>query len=82
MDFIQKLNDLPKIEEGAILCTLDMSSLYTNIPNIEGRIAVARFLNKYRTDNEAFIDHCAEKAKHLLRRKYPREVILKAFLTA
>ena len=48
-DFIQKLNDLPKLSEDTILCTLDVGSLYTNIPNIEGRVAVARFLNKYRT---------------------------------
>ena len=47
-DFIQKLGDLPKLREGTILCTLDVSSLYTNIPNLEGRVAVARFLRKYR----------------------------------
>ena len=34
----------PKIPEGAILCTLDVSSLYTNIPNQEGILAVAEKL--------------------------------------
>ena len=47
-DFIQKLNDLPRLSNKTLLCTLDVSSLYTNIPNIEGRVAVAKFLRKYR----------------------------------
>ena len=47
-DFIQKLEALPRLTEKTILCTLDVSSLYTNIPNLEGRIAVARFLRKHR----------------------------------
>ena len=47
-DFIQKLENLPKLSENVILCTLDVSSLYTNIPNVEGRVAVARFLRRYR----------------------------------
>ena len=40
-DFIRKIKDLGPIPEGAILCTLDVSSLYTNIPNNEGILAVA-----------------------------------------
>ena len=48
-DFIQKLNDLPQLSDEAILCTLDVSSLYTNIPNTEGRAAVTKFLRKHRT---------------------------------
>ena len=31
-----------------LLCTLDVTSLYTNIPNEEGRIAVAHYLSKHR----------------------------------
>ena len=46
-DFIKKLRNLGQIPEGAILCTLDVSSLYTNIPNHEGILAVA---NKLRSD--------------------------------
>ena len=41
----RKLNPLPK---GTLLCTLDVTSLYTNLPNEEGRQAVAHWLNKYR----------------------------------
>ena len=43
-DFIKKIKDLGPIPEGAILCTLDVSSLYTNIPNNEGILAVAEKL--------------------------------------
>ena len=46
-DFIKKLRNLGQIPEGAILCTLDVSSLYTNIPKHEGILAVA---NKLRND--------------------------------
>ena len=46
-DFIKKLRNLGQIPEGAIVCTLDVSSLYTNIPNHEGILAVA---NKLRSD--------------------------------
>ena len=38
-----------KIPDGALLVTLDVSSLYTNIPNHEGLIAVASHLRKDRT---------------------------------
>ena len=38
-------NNLPP---GTLLCTLDVSSLYTNIPNEEGRRAVAFWLSQYR----------------------------------
>ena len=43
-DFIKKIKELGPIPEGAILCTLDVSSLYTNIPNNEGISAVAEKL--------------------------------------
>ena len=40
-DFLEKIRSLGHIPEGTILCTLDVSSLYTNIPNHEGILAVA-----------------------------------------
>ena len=43
-DFIKKIKELGPIPEGAILCTLDVLSLYTNIPNNEGILAVAEKL--------------------------------------
>ena len=46
--FLQMLMGLPTLSEDTILCTLDVTSLYTNIPNFEGKRAVARYLSKYR----------------------------------
>ena len=47
--FLSILRNLKQpLPEGAILCTLDVNSLYTNIPNEEGRRAVASWLSKYR----------------------------------
>ena len=47
--FISRLKELGQIPEGALLVTLDVSSLYTNIPNQEGILAVAAHLRKDRT---------------------------------
>ena len=47
--FISRLKLLGRIPENALLVTLDVSSLYTNIPNHEGILAVAEHL---RTDPE------------------------------
>ena len=46
--FLQQLENIPNLNGDTIFCTLDVSSLYTNIPNIEGLQATARFLMKYR----------------------------------
>ena len=47
--FLKSLKDIGgTLNPGTILCTLDVSSLYTNIPNEEGRRAVAFWLSKYR----------------------------------
>ena len=48
-DFITKIKELGPIPQGAILVTLDVSSLYTNIPNKEGITAVADQLRKHQT---------------------------------
>ena len=47
--FISRLKQLGHIPENALLVTLDVSSLYTNIPNHEGMLAVAEHL---RSDPE------------------------------
>ena len=51
-DFIKRLEALPRLKEGTLLCTLDVSSLYTNIPNLEGRRAVAKLLVKHRKQSK------------------------------
>ena len=46
-DFLRKLHDLPeKLPEDTILVTMDVRSLYTNIPNSEGIAAVKSFLEE------------------------------------
>ena len=46
--FLSVLSSLDTLPEGAILATLDVSSLYTNIPNIEGIEACRIMLNRIR----------------------------------
>ena len=47
--FLQILKDIKQpLPDGTILCTLDVTSLYTNIPNEEGRRAMAYWLSRYR----------------------------------
>ena len=51
-DLLMKLRGLPKLKEDTLLCTLDVSSLYTNIPNLGGLQASGRFLSKHRIRGE------------------------------
>ena len=44
--FISKLKKMGKIPQGSLIVTLDVSSLYTNIPNHEGLLAVADHIRK------------------------------------
>ena len=46
--FINILNELPTLPSGSLLVTLDVSSLYTNIPQLQGKQAIARALIKHR----------------------------------
>jgi hypothetical protein len=48
-DFLCKLEDVTDLLPGALLCTIDVTSLYTNIPNDEGISACKKILNKHRT---------------------------------
>ena len=47
-DFINKIESLPQASPHTILATIDVSSLYTNIPNTEGITACKSFLTKHR----------------------------------
>ena len=48
-DFLNKLSYIKKLPENAILVTMDVTSLYTNIPHKEGINAVARTLEEDST---------------------------------
>ena len=51
-NFIRTLNDLGTIPDGAILATLDVSSLYTNIPNGEGIRSMGKVLEAFRPNGQ------------------------------
>ena len=50
--FIQTLEELGTISDGAILATLDVSSLYTNIPNGEGIRSMVKVLEAFRPNGQ------------------------------
>ena len=49
-DFLLKLQDIGDLRGDELLLTLDVSSLYTNIPNDEGQMATLRALPRTRPD--------------------------------
>ena len=52
-DFINKIEDIRGLREGTTLCTIDVSSLYTNIPNQEGINACKKFLSTSRNPQDS-----------------------------
>ena len=46
-DFINKINAAKSVPKNSYLVTMDVRSLYTNIPNAEGISAVKRGFDKY-----------------------------------
>jgi len=50
-DFINKIEAVPNLRPGTIMCTIDVTSLYTNIPNQEGIDACKKFLSTSRDSN-------------------------------
>ena len=52
-DFVTKILQLDKVPENTLLVTLDVSSLYTNIPNNEGIRASAKALLNSRTAQDS-----------------------------
>ena len=57
-DFITKLRRLPQLPSGSLLITLDVSSLYTNIPHEEGITACKEFLNRREKQEPPTTDLC------------------------
>ena len=70
--FISRLKEVGKLPPGALLVTLDVSSLYTNIPNREGILAVAAQLRKDRTKDSItpFILRLLELVLHSMNFKF------------
>ena len=61
-DFLNKLCQLPPLLAGSLLVTLDVSSLYTNIPHKEGITACEEALNRRDNQEPLTTDLC-----HLMR---------------
>ena len=57
-DFLNKLQRLPPLPPGSLLVTLDVSSLYTNIPHDEGIAACEEALNSRNTQDPPTPDLC------------------------
>jgi len=51
-DFVNKIENIPNLPVDTILATIDVTSLYTNIPNDEGILACKKMLNKHRSTSE------------------------------
>jgi hypothetical protein len=66
-DFLTKLEHIENLLPGTILCTIDVSSLYTNIPNEEGITACRKQLHLNRKDNyDIETDSIVQLLRHVL----------------
>ena len=45
-DFLRKLQDLPKLPDDVILCTINVVGVYSNIPNGDGLLFLKKALDK------------------------------------
>ena len=69
-----------KVPPGAILATLDVTSLYTNIPNDEGILAASRYLFRHRDPSINPTDHSICKLLELVLKTNNFEFDNKEFL--
>ena len=60
--FLSKIKKIVKLSEGAILCTMDVSGLYPNIPHGEGLAPLYKFLET-RENKQISSDNLAELAE-------------------
>ena len=65
-DFLQKLKQIPKLSTNALLVTLDVSSLYTNIPHEDGIDACKYFLNNNVSTSKLAPEELCELIKVVL----------------
>ena len=67
--FLSKLKSLGKLPQGAILCTIDIVSLYPNIPHSEGLNSLRRFL-ELRDNKQISRDTLIELAEIVLKSNF------------
>ena len=68
-DFLRKIQNLPKLPDDVILCTIDVVGLYPNIPNEEGLLFLKKALDK-RRNKTVSIESLTELAEFVLRNNY------------
>ena len=56
-DFLSKIDEIEDLLPGTMLCTIDVTSLYTNIPNEEGIRACAAQLAQHRPNPQPPSNH-------------------------
>ena len=52
--FLRKIKSLGQFPEGALLCTIDVVSLYPNISHVEGLASLKRFLDARADKNVTY----------------------------
>ena len=68
-DFLCKIRDLPPLPEKALLCSIDVVSLYPSIPNEEGLQAMREALDK-RGDKSVSTDSLVDLAEIVLKNNF------------
>ena len=68
-DFLKKIRDLPDLPEDVILCTIDVTGLYPNIPHEDGLAAIREALDS-REDQKISTDSLVELAELVLKNNY------------
>ena len=66
--FLNKLKSLGRLPQGAILCTIEVVGLYSNIPHSEGLNSLRRFLEL--RDKQISSDILIEHAEIVLKNNF------------
>ena len=67
--FLNKLKSLGRLPQGAILCTIEVVGLYSNIPHSEGLNSLRRFL-ELRDNKQISSDILIEHAEIVLKNNF------------
>ena len=68
-DFLKKIRDMPDLSENSILCSIDVTGLYPNIPHNEGLDAMRKALEN-RGDHSVSTDTLLELADLVLKNNF------------
>ena len=68
-DFVKRIRDMPDLPENAILCSIDVTGLYPDIPHDEGLEVMKKALNK-RENQSVSTDTLLELANIVLKNNF------------